>query len=99
MHVHGHQPSVSSTALAGAHAAESAAALKRARELREAASRLKASLEGGGLEAELGPDAVAMIGCWSQGASSDGNAGDRRRASPDAVEEGKAGAAAVSYWA
>lgn len=98
MHVHGHQPSMSSTSLAGAHAAESAAAMKRARELREAASRLKAASQGVGLETGVSPDAVSMIGSWSQGEN--GTAGNQRKTVSGERDEGAPGTAAtVSYWA
>ncbi|MFC5865099.1 hypothetical protein ACFPT7_22525 [Acidicapsa dinghuensis] len=101
MHVHGHQPNVNSTMQTGAHAAEAAAALKRARELREAAARLKAISQGEGLD--VNEDAVSMIGNWGRGAGSgagsDESAGNRQEANPASAEERAQSAGTVSYWA
>lgn len=93
MHIHGHQPSVSGNPLAGAHAAEKATALKRARELREAAVKLKATSQGSE------PDAVRMIGRWHQGASSERDHEDRQEVVSQNGDEAALGSDRVSYWA
>lgn len=82
MHIHISHASASGNALAGAEAEETAMSLRRARELREAAARLKAAaLEVNSDLASIAPSdpqtmaqTVSMIGAWSGGGSSNNQA-------------------------
>lgn len=111
MHIHTMAASASGNALAGAQATETAMALRRARELREAGQKLKAEsiLVSGDLPQD--PDTVAMVTAWSGG-----NAASGQRPQPETstnsqpqntlpqiqqiqeVQRSPA-AAPVSYWA
>ena len=65
MHIHTSQASGVAHSLAGAQATESTAALKRARELRETAAKLKATAQAPASDLSADPEIVAMIGSWS----------------------------------
>lgn len=79
MHFHPTPASASGDALAGYHAAETAIALRRARELRDSASKIKIeSLDFSSVVA-ADPDAiyqtVSMVSAWSGGGAGSSQAG------------------------
>jgi hypothetical protein len=69
MHIHTTQANAAGHALAGAQAAETSLAMRRARELREKADKIKALATGGDSELASSfaadPQTIAMIGSWS----------------------------------
>jgi hypothetical protein len=65
MHVHMNPASGGANALSSAQSAETAAALRRARELREAASRLKSDSLDISPDGTTNPETVAMIAAWA----------------------------------
>jgi hypothetical protein len=83
MHIHTTQASALGNALAAAQDAETAMSLRRARELREAAARLKAVWfeAGSGISSELQMDpetaaqTASMITAWSGGDSAAARSG------------------------
>jgi len=86
MHIHTTQASAAGNALAGAQAAETAMSLRRARELRDAATKLKAASFdfGSGIpqdplsESQTGvpadAQAVSLVSAWAGGSSASGQA-------------------------
>lgn len=91
MHVHTTQAGALGNALAAVQDAETAMSLRRARELREAAARLKAmSFEAGSdisSELQMAPETAAqtasMITAWSGGDSSAARSGSSPLEQPD----------------
>lgn len=87
MHIHTTQASALGNALTAAQDAETAMSLRRARELREAATRLKAaSFEAGSdISSELQTDpettaqTVSMVAAWSGGDSAAGQSASSRQ--------------------
>jgi hypothetical protein len=69
MHIHMSPANSGSSALSGAQAAETLMALRRARELRETAARLKATPDASP-DIATDPETVSMITAWSGGGSS-----------------------------
>jgi hypothetical protein len=76
MHIHTTQASAAGNALAGAQAAETAMSLRRARELREAAAKLKASFDLGSAvhhdplsDAQADAQTVSLVSAWAGGSS------------------------------
>jgi len=65
MHIHTHPLNAAGNGLAGAHSAESAAAPRRAKELREAAARLKASSLEVSSDIAWDSQSIAMVSAWS----------------------------------
>jgi hypothetical protein len=80
MHIHATQANAAGNALAGAQAAETAMSLRRARELRDAAAKLKgASFDfGSGIPQDTLSDvqsdaqAVSLVSAWAGGSSASG---------------------------
>ena len=76
MHIHTAQASALGNALAGAQDAETSMSLRRARELRDAATRLKATSFEVISSLPADPDTVAqtvsMVAAWSGGGSGSG---------------------------
>lgn len=69
MHIHMNPANMGVNGLAGAQSAETAAALRRARELRDAASKLKAGSLEVVADIDTDPETVAMITAWARGGS------------------------------
>lgn len=69
MHIHMNPAVNGANALSSAQSVETATALRRARELREAASRLKAGSLGISPDGTTDPETVAMITAWAGGGS------------------------------
>jgi hypothetical protein len=65
MHIHSTQTSALGNALAGAQDAETALSLKRARELRDAATRLRAASFEMSSDIPENPETVSMVAAWS----------------------------------
>ena len=74
MHIHAAQASALGNALAGAQDAETAMSLRRARELRDAAVRLKAAsfetISSLPSDPDTAAQTVSMIAAWSGGSAS-----------------------------
>jgi len=92
MHFHATQVSASGDGLAGFQAAQTAMALRRARELRDAATRMKAGSRefqdvepGLALDSESAAQSVSMIAAWAGGGGSGQSArdGQSRHSSSD----------------
>jgi|HubBroStandDraft_1064217.scaffolds.fasta_scaffold1867748_1 hypothetical protein len=85
MHIHAAQASALGNALAGAQDAETAMSLRRARELRDAAVRLKAASFEPIASLPADPDTaaqtVSMIAAWSGGGSAASQPGSQSGAS------------------
>jgi hypothetical protein len=76
LHIHTTQATAAGNAMAGAQAAETAIALRRARELREKADKIKALSSGG--DSELSPNfaadpqVISMLGGWAASTAAQG---------------------------
>jgi hypothetical protein len=102
MHIHATALNSGGNALAGAHAVETSAALRRARELRKAADHLKATSLGSDLSTDS--DSVAMIAAWSGSghhapASDSGEPATPRKSINREEVQTAAPASPVSFWA
>jgi hypothetical protein len=79
MHIHAAQASALGNALAGAQDAETAMSLRRARELRDAAVRLKAAsfetISSLPTDPDTAAQTVSMIAAWSGGGSASSQSG------------------------
>ena len=79
MHIHAAQASALGNALAGAQDAETSLSLRRARELRDAAVRLKAasfeSLSSLPADPDTAAQTVSMVAAWSGGGSASNPSG------------------------
>lgn len=81
MHIHAAQASTLGNALAGAQDAETTMSLRRARELRDAAVRLKAAsfetISGLPADPDTAAQTVSMIAAWSGGGSASSQFGSQ----------------------
>ena len=92
MHIHTTQASATGNALASAQAAETAISLRRARELRDAATKLKAASFdfGSGIPADTLSDpqtqsqSASLVGAWTSGSAASSQFG---LAIQDSVEQ------------
>jgi hypothetical protein len=75
MHIHAMPASASGDALAGAQAAETSVAIRRARELQEAAAKLRVSSVEIGLGPPADAETLAMIGSWTNGGGGNSQSG------------------------
>jgi hypothetical protein len=100
MHIHALPASAAGDALAGAQAAETAMAVRRARELQEAASKLKAASFEISLDPGADAETVAMVGAWSGTGSGGAQSGAASQASGEVPGvERTPPQGPVSYWA
>lgn len=99
MHIHAYPASASGQALAGAQAAEASVALRRSKELREAASELWATSFS--LDPGVNPKVVEMIGSWANHSGGDGppDGAAQSEASGGLETERTLPLSPVSYWA
>jgi hypothetical protein len=81
MHIHAAQASALGNALAGAQDAETTMSLRRARELRDAAVRLKAAsfetISSLPADPDTAAQTVSMIAAWSGGGSASSQSGSQ----------------------